>query len=811
MKGIRVFLIGLLLFSAAVRMHSGEEILLVKVRVQIANVRAEPDLHSRIIGRVEKNALFETQAEENGWYPIAILSSDQKTTLTGYIHKSLIEIISSPADEGTAAEEIPKAAETAAPAVSDPAPLPAVREEQSGRKRFLERMVEIEKRIRKDSLALLSLIKTMQPEETGQREKKTVEMVRMVSLSGAVTETMDAASRVIYSPRINEEFRVLDKVDAFFKVRLQDGREGWLPESAVQVFSGRAAEAGISFAGVKDSEIKRFLEMAEEIFSRISQNKLEADHLVSLADEAGLRPESAETPFGASRLRIEKYYGYALDFHHRFIRDRAILFADTASFATRVSAWTELLLGSQGYATEYLAGNEDLNRGMTRDISLGSNLLFSEKSRIGLTLSNKRDIIQTPYGMSDIDAQLSHEMAGGLKMRMGFNLNTYSDDMDDLNNFTRASFRAGTDYSLTPQVLLGFNYAFLNNAYSANTENSYSDHSIQAFLNHRTGSGSIMSLRLRGRLESSDSPFRNFVNIEPSVGYETTRTGARTSYRADYEKLAFTDLELRNFDRITLTGNWSRSLAQAARNSSLALTYKSFPNNDLMSYIQARGRYSYSRHGPLGVTFSPSFNTSIFTGNTGNSFTDLRLDTSGTSRRLFAGMSTYFRFWHSPGNGGGEFKPHVLDLSGRLGLNLGTVRIGPTVSVHALLSTDDQEFFKRDGNLFRLGGFAEGRLSIPGGGSLNLDASYEHGFVYTQEIAVNPQTGLMTFGDLVQRHPTSMQSNVLLAFPLGGTLELIGRFSYYRILTDMDASLSIYPITSNSRLILLTGLRFRHN
>jgi len=83
--------------------------------------------------------------------------------------------------------------------------------------------------------------------------------------------------------------------------------------------------------------------------------------------------------------------------------------------------------------------------------------------------------------------------------------------------------------------------------------------------------------------------------------------------------------------------------------------------------------------------------------------------------------------------------------------------------------------------------------------------------VYTETIAINTATGEFDTGDLLQRHPATLQINADLNAPLLFNFELVGRASYYKINTDMDASMSINPVINNTRFILVFGMRYRYN
>ena len=199
--------------------------------------------------------------------------------------------------------------------------------------------------------------------------------------------------------------------------------------------------------------------------------------------------------------------------------------------------------------------------------------------------------------------------------------------------------------------------------------------------------------------------------------------------------------------------------------------------------------------------------------NSASSHSEMRMDFGGASQVFFSNFTLYGRFWHSAETtGGGPAKPHVIDLYAAMGLRTAAIKIGPVFAVHAQVTPGEgTSFFKRDGNLFRVGALAEASLPLPARGSLTLNAAYEYGFVYNDEISIDPDSGIITSGDVVQRHPTTFRVSGQVSIPILAQLEFIGRFNFYKIATDMDPTISINPIIANRMFLLLFGVRYRYN
>ena len=278
MKKTTVFLLGTIL--TGILLFGGS--LYVKVIVGKANIRSTPDFTGPVIAQKAQNALLEIVSKSGEWYLVKFLSDDGHSTLSGYIHRSVVQETGETRKTPAAAVE-PSVEKTQPVAVppekTKPAEPPLRGEKIEIENKDVSQMTELEQKIRQESIALLSLIKQMRPEKAESAGEKTVEMARSIIDGAEVHEAMDLNSRIIYGARISEEFEILERNDRFYKVRLRDGREGWILESNLQVFSAQAKGAQVSYKGVETSEIVRFLDVSEEIFARITQHKLVADQI----------------------------------------------------------------------------------------------------------------------------------------------------------------------------------------------------------------------------------------------------------------------------------------------------------------------------------------------------------------------------------------------------------------------------------------------------------------------------------------------------------------------------------------------------
>lgn len=147
-------------------------------------------------------------------------------------------------------------------------------------------------------------------------------------------------------------------------------------------------------------------------------------------------------------------------------------------------------------------------------------------------------------------------------------------------------------------------------------------------------------------------------------------------------------------------------------------------------------------------------------------------------------------------------------ISNRFGINIGGIKIGPSLGMHTLISKNEK-FFKRDGNSFHVGGTIEGNLVLPHRILLNLSSSYNRGFVYASSLTVDPSTGDITYGELSERHPVTLQINSAISMPVIRSVGFRMNIGYYKIEPDTNEETSINPVDNYSRFKIAGGLNYR--
>jgi hypothetical protein len=78
-----------------------EENTIIKVKVQTANVRSEPDASAPIVARVAAGTLLEVASKAGNWYEVNVNDQSGKE-VTGYIRDTVVEVVGADEEEAVA-------------------------------------------------------------------------------------------------------------------------------------------------------------------------------------------------------------------------------------------------------------------------------------------------------------------------------------------------------------------------------------------------------------------------------------------------------------------------------------------------------------------------------------------------------------------------------------------------------------------------------------------------------------------------------------------------------------------------------------
>lgn len=86
-------LAAMMLLSAAVIGLYAQETTVIKIKVQLANVRSEPDLGAPVVKQLKLGTLLEATQKIGDWFEIAI-TDDQGKAMSGYVNVNVVDIVS---------------------------------------------------------------------------------------------------------------------------------------------------------------------------------------------------------------------------------------------------------------------------------------------------------------------------------------------------------------------------------------------------------------------------------------------------------------------------------------------------------------------------------------------------------------------------------------------------------------------------------------------------------------------------------------------------------------------------------------------
>jgi hypothetical protein len=98
MKKTAICFAVLLVLGSAALAGAGSESKILRVIVNRANVRLEPDVQSQVIAVLQAGTLLEYTARTDEWYRVTLPAGEQEQSLIGYIHQSVVQTVESKSD-----------------------------------------------------------------------------------------------------------------------------------------------------------------------------------------------------------------------------------------------------------------------------------------------------------------------------------------------------------------------------------------------------------------------------------------------------------------------------------------------------------------------------------------------------------------------------------------------------------------------------------------------------------------------------------------------------------------------------------------
>ncbi len=795
---IFIFILLFILFFLDI-FFAEKEIKKFTIKASVLNFRSGPGKNYKIIGTVYRGYFVDLIKREGNWRKVCCQSGTLKGKI-GYLHKNYLTLVKSKLfvkKKISVKKQIYKA-----PIYTPPANINVTLKARKMIKKIKKKMLS-------QSLLFLGLIKQMKPKLMDATVTvKRIAKVKIIKSNAIVLDSFINGSKAIHYPYFNEVFIVDEDGDDYYKIKLSGRRSGWIHKSFVQFFHEAKAQSIVTFNGIHKNEVSRLLEQLSEIYSLTVIDKNIADKIMSQYNLIKIN----NTLIYKNYKKINKYYRYSKKFYEKFkIKDNIVFYGSKISFLSKLRLWGELMLGSESTETVFV-GNQvpDKIKGSKNALSIGGKYKVNPDLSLNLNFSSKKDIMLESYSNTNFSGEVNYLGVNKLDMTARGGYNSYSSAGNIRTKYKQMDFGTNLKYQLTNSTKLFFNYDFNNYTYSNDTANDYKLHRLLGEFSTRMSSNALLKLQLLFETEAGDLPNHNFTHLKPYLLYIVKNKHKFFKTRFMMDSYSFSENTLNNYSKLFGELSFGSSLSEFT----LGSFYKSYSENELANYLKLILRTSRNSKDFKKRT-SLSIHTNLFLNEMDSSYTDLHFEVSNLGKFMQTSFNILFKYWHHSGdkNFGEPVKPYVLDLYAKFGFNLKYLVIGPVIGIHGNIALSDKaNFYKRNGNLLRFGGFAD--LKLPFSKKFNIagHGTYEFGNVYTDNYTgFNDRTGDIIVDGVYLRHPTTMHINVSANYKYNTYIKLYVRGGYYLVRTGFESIPGMYPTESNSRFYLFGGAVFRLN
>lgn len=678
-------------------------------------------------------------------------------------------------------------------------------------------------------LAMLTMIKEL--EKYGIVTQKSVKITKPLA---PVREADNLNSSTIVEVRMNEEFPVIEERDKYFKIRTMDGREGWIFEEDVQTLVKQLPDLGSNITGAKNQEFSLLFRGITLYNSKINDIYASAAEVIKKVDgNYNGSPTDKKREFEADyqsfltlKEKIEKYYGYATRYIGPY--ENILASEDTSqplgsSPGIKFNGTVSADAGWSSYR------NMSSNSSVTRRLMFTGTYKIDNSTTANMAINHQKELIQTAFSNTAIDAGIARRFSDRMVMGANVNYNLYSDKASDINSFRMLS--AGVNGAFNPSDKVNF---FANAGYQSKNFKTAENNGYKGFIyvlgtNLAPNTKNLISIRIQGNTQSGEKDYLTFNQISPNFLYTHKRSKEKLfSLGLDFDVLKFAETNnINDYQKYKADLRWKNIIRKdrlSTRN--LNLIYKQFPNNPRQDYYRM-GYTIENRKGSLRDNLSSissfGYLANVYAlreDNLMRDYLDLRWDRSKIRPKMYSNLNFLTRLWNNIDmfdNDTASFPDHFIDFYGEVGpsfrslsggrIKIEGLRVGLLVGGHIFFNFDEDNVM-RNGNSVRGGISASSNIKILKG-SLMLAGSYERSLVMTSQKTYDPNTGMIVYGDIMYRKPSSFQFNVDYRQPFRKNWDIHCNLSNYGIRTDATLETSINPVEQKSSLRVMGGLIYR--
>ena len=677
-------------------------------------------------------------------------------------------------------------------------------------------------------LAMLTLIREL--EKYGLASQKNA---RVISPDAKVRETDNVNSTVISEIRMNEEPDIIEERDDWIRIRMSDGRVGWMLKEDVQVLVRQIPDAA-KLINPKDQDVAILLKgiarcyrkyeeqsaSASEIFTKIESN------YKGLPADKKKEYESDYQSFSAYSGKIAKYAGYVDKFANPY--KSIILDVDLSkpSATAPGTRFTGTVAADAGWSTY---SNMNTSSAVTRRLVFTGAYQIDKNTEARLAVNHQKEQIQNVFTNTAFDAGIVRRFSE--KMTLGANINyaLYRDKATENNAFSMLSGGFNSAYNPSDKVNVYANVTFQSKNFKTPDNNDYQGLIYMTGVNLSPNAKNLIGFRIQGITQSGEMDYLTFNQLNPQFLYTRRPDNERLfSIGIDYDLLRFTATNNgSDYQKFKADLRWKsvrRKGGLSTRN--LNLVYKQFPNNSRQDYYRM-GYTIENRKGSLKDNQSSVSSFGYVINVLANreedgvkDYLDMRWDRSRIRPGMYSNINLLTRLWNNIDVTGADTTvgpDHFVDFYFEVGpsfrsksggrVRLEVLRVGLLAGGHIFYNFD-ADLFRRNGNSLRGGICANSSIRIFRS-SLMLGGSYERSLVMTSKNTFDPITGTIVYGDIVYRKPSSLQFNIDYRQPVLENWDVHFNLGNYDIRTDATAETSINPVARKSSLRITGGLMYR--
>jgi hypothetical protein len=643
--------------------------------------------------------------------------------------------------------------------------------------------------IQNSSAAFLVICKNLGADQISEKQQS----VRIVRPVASIRESDLVSSAVLAGMPAGTLLPVLKKEGEWYRVRLEDTREGWIHLDDVQQLyeeeHGKKKNPGRDNESYQQGRLlaEFFFQQLSAAFQKTDQQIAGFEKLyLSLSADGQRNAGNLYEELNRERELIRLSRAYSNHYYHKLgplqdvppegaIRSQAIGFDGEATVRFGSSAYQS---GSQISET-------------TRNISLAGNLIFNPQSRLALQLNHNNDVITSPYTSSDVNLAYHYEAPAGTRLRTSFNYQNYEDQLLNQNSYMNLVAGVNIEHPLSATTRVVGDVHGQTKSFDLEGGNDLQGIQFNTLIDYR-GEKALVNAGIRGRVQSSDIGFLDYQRLIPNFRLTYRTDGGNISFYAEGEQLTYGPAAgANNFNRIRADLEHSNS----GNRVQFSLISKQFPNRDNFDnlkfrILRQRSHRSAGRYGRSTIYAQYTYHTNDLS-LTGN-FLDLRYDRNFSKSTSYMDIGVFGQYQEDAG------RDHRLGVYSRFGASFSGIQIGPVVGFDIMIDPDDPDL-KRTGNSFRAGVDGRGNFMIRQA-TIYSQARYQQTLLYT---------GFTSDGDPETRNPFTLEITAGARIPIARLFDLHLDLRYYSLDFDYPDMGEVLPVQKQSGLRYLGGISYR--